>query len=70
VVVPTGVFAATEDFAGHDLDSRVTRAAGELALLMGKVSSVDSAVSVRRTTQDEFAEPTPFEQLLRQASGR
>jgi FMN reductase len=70
VVVPTGVFAATEDFAGHDLDSRVVRAAGELALLMGKVSSVDSAVSVRRTTQDEFAEPTPFEQLLRQASGR
>jgi FMN reductase len=70
VVVPTGVFAATEDFAGNDLDSRVVRAAGELALLMGKVSSVDSAVSVRRTTQDEFAEPTPFEQLLRQASGR
>jgi len=72
VVVPTGVFAATEDFAAHDLDSRVVRAAGELALLMGKVSRVDSAVSVsvRRTTQDEFAEPTPFEQLLRQASGR
>jgi len=70
VVVPTGVFAATEDFAGHDLDSRVARAAGELALLMGKVSRVDSAVSVRRTTQDEFADPTPFEQLLRQASGR
>ena len=70
VVVPTGVFAATEDFAGHDLDSRVARAAGELALLMGKVSRVDSAVSVRRTTQDEFSEPTPFEQLLRRASGR
>jgi FMN reductase len=70
VVVPTGVFAATEDFAGHDLDSRVARAAGELALLMGKVSRVDSAVSVRRTVEDEFVEPTPFEQLLRQASGR
>jgi FMN reductase len=70
VVVPTGVFAATEDFAGTDLDSRVARAAGELALLMGKVSRVDSATSVRRTVADEFAEPTPFEQLLRQASGR
>jgi FMN reductase len=70
VVVPTGVFAATEDFAGNDLDSRVARAAGELALLMGKVSRVDSATSVRRTVADEFAEPTPFEQLLRQASGR
>jgi FMN reductase len=70
VVVPTGVFAATEDFAGNDLESRVARAAGELALLMGKVSRVDSATSVRRTVADEFAEPTPFEQLLRQASGR
>ena len=68
VVVPTGVFAASEDFAGTDLDARVSRAAGELALLMGKVSRVDGAVSVRRTTQDEFAEPTPFEQLLRRAS--
>jgi FMN reductase len=70
VVVPTGVFAATEDFAGTDLDSRVARAAGELALLMGKVSRVDSATSVRRTVADEFAAPTPFEELLRQASGR
>jgi FMN reductase len=70
VVVPTGVFAATDDFAGTDLGSRVVRAAGELALLMGKVSGVDRAVSVRRTVDDEFVEPTPFEQLLRQASGR
>jgi FMN reductase len=70
VVVPTGVFAATEDFAGTDLDARVSRAAGELALLMGKVSNVDRAVSVRRTVEDEFAAPTPFEQLLREASGR
>ena len=28
VVVPTGVFAATDDFAGTDLDGRITRAAG------------------------------------------
>jgi len=70
VVVPTGVFAATEDFAGTDLDDRVVRAAGELALLMGKVSGVDGASSRRRTVADEFAEPTPFEQLLREASRR
>jgi hypothetical protein len=31
---------------------------------------VDAAVSVRRTTDDELADPTPFEQLLRQAAGR
>lgn len=69
VVVPTGVFAATDDFAGTDLDGRVRRAAGELALLMGTVSAADSASERRRTVADEFAAPTPFEQLLRQASG-
>ena len=36
VVVPTGVFAATEDFAGTDLDARVVRAAGELAAADGQ----------------------------------
>lgn len=39
VVVPTGVFAATEDFGGStDLTARITRAAGELA---GLVVSTD-----------------------------
>jgi FMN reductase len=70
VVVPTGVFAATDDFAGTDLDDRVTRAAGELAALMGKVSNVDGAGPRRRTVDEEFAAPTPFEELLRRASGR
>ncbi|MBA2952799.1 NADPH-dependent FMN reductase [Nocardioides sp. MAH-18] len=68
IVVPTGVYAATDDFAGTDLDARVTRAAGELAALMGKVSRVDSAVSKRRTVDDELTAPTPFEELLRRAS--
>lgn len=68
VTVPTGVFAATDDFAGTDLDARIGRAAGELAVLMGKVSPVDSAVAKRRTVEDEIAEPTPFEELLRRAS--
>lgn len=68
VVVPTGVFAATDDFAGTDLDSRIGRAAGELATLMGKVSRVDTVVTKRRTVEDEFAAVTPFEELLRQAS--
>jgi len=70
VVVPTGVFAATDDFAGTDLDTRVTRAAGELAVLMGKVSNVDGAGPRRRTVGEELAAPTPFEELLRRASGR
>lgn len=70
VVVPTAVFAAAEDFAGTDLDARIVRAAGELALLMGKVSPVDGASTRRRTVEDEFSAPTPFEQLLREASAR
>ncbi|MDN4174659.1 FMN reductase [Nocardioides sp. SOB77] len=69
VVVPTGVFAATEDFASPDLEQRITRAAGELAALVGKVSPADAAGSpLRRTVDDELAEPTPFEELLRRAS--
>lgn len=69
VVVPTGVFAATDDFAASGLDERVTRAAGELAVLMGKTSAPD-AFRARRTVDDEFANPTPFEDLLRRASGK
>lgn len=68
VVVPTGVFAATDDFAGTDLAARIDRAAGELAVLMGKVSRVDEAVAKRRSVEEELADVTPFEQLLREAS--
>ncbi|GFK19000.1 FMN reductase [Corynebacterium glutamicum] len=64
VVVPTGVFAATEDFgteAGADFDRRVNRAAGELATLMlqdyssvqglgGATANQDADLSFRRTT--------------------
>ena len=67
VVVPTGVFAATDDFAGTDLDARVARAAGELAAVAGKVTRGDGARR-RRTVEDELADPTPFEELMRRAS--
>jgi FMN reductase len=70
VVVPTGVFAASEDFGSTDeghLDKRIRRAAAELAGLFG----VDAApgVEVRRSVEDEFADPTPFEELMRRAGG-
>ena len=63
-VVPTGVFAASEDFGagsvrGGSLSQRIDRAAGELA---DKV--------LRRTTTaaaDPFDDVTPFEDLLRDA---
>ncbi|MFB9315533.1 FMN reductase [Nocardioides plantarum] len=73
VVVPTGVFAATDDFgtAGTDLDARIARAAGELATLVGKlgagVSGPDATRARRRTVEAELAEPTPFEELLARA---
>ncbi|MET9442989.1 FMN reductase [Streptomyces sp. NPDC006610] len=40
VVVPTGVYAASEDWGAPGLDARVERAAGELAALMGGLAAV------------------------------
>lgn len=68
VVVPTGVFASNDDFASPELEGRIGRAAGELAALVGKVSPADVAGSRRRLVEEELAEPTPFEELLRRAS--
>ena len=66
VVVPTGVFAATEDFGDtsqNRLDDRVARAAAELvALLRG----VTPATPVE---EDDFLDVIPFEDLLRNDGG-
>jgi FMN reductase len=62
MVVPTGVFAASEDFGEAGLDARIERAAGELAALLSGAPRRRA-----RTVEDEFAEPTPFEDLLRGA---
>jgi FMN reductase len=67
VVVPTAVFAASEDWGAGDsstssasttgaLAGRITRAAGELASLVAARES--------RAPVDPFDNPTPFEQLL------
>jgi len=63
IVVPTAVFAATEDFGqaagpGRSLAERIDRAADELASLMEPVSA--------RTSAPKAAEPsvTPFAELL------
>lgn len=63
VGVPTGVYAATADFGGDGsaaLDERIARAAGELAALTG-------GGAPRPARRDEFAQVTPFEQLLARA---
>jgi FMN reductase len=62
VPVPTGVFAATEDWAGGGTDAalagRVDRAAGELAdLVAGRPANARPA--------DPFAGTPSFEELLR-----
>jgi FMN reductase len=64
VVAPTAVFAASEDWAGGDatdrgLVERIERAAGELADLVAR--------RVPAVASDPFADPTPFEALLRGA---
>jgi FMN reductase len=57
VVVPTAVFAASEDWAGGDpLAARIRRAARQLALLVEAREPADAV--------DPFEEPTPFSQLL------
>ncbi|MFK4101055.1 FMN reductase [Streptomyces sp. NPDC019531] len=45
VVVPTGVYAASEDWGAEGLDARVERAAGELAGLMTGLAGVQAGTA-------------------------
>lgn len=74
VVVPTGVFAATEDFGAAGLEERIGRAAAELAGLLVRTEGVDGfapdpAARPRRSGTGVPDEVTPFEDLLRGHSG-
>jgi len=64
VVVPTGVFAATEDFADRRFAERVERAAGELAALLAPRSSAAPRPARTTPSADPFDDVTPFDQLL------
>ncbi|MFI1421100.1 CE1759 family FMN reductase [Streptomyces sp. NPDC020731] len=59
VVVPTGVYAASEDWGAEGLDGRVERAAGELAALAAGLSTARPL-----PRRDSFEEVTPFEERL------
>lgn len=77
VVVPTGVFAATDDFGadgGSDLAARIARAAGELAgLVVAETGAVDgfapSASARPRTSGTTLGGVTSFTDLLRGHTG-
>ncbi|MEV7429233.1 CE1759 family FMN reductase [Nocardioides sp. NPDC092400] len=76
-LVPTGVFAATDDFGassdGEDpLRARIDRAAAELASMLGP-RAIASAGSAGRNLhvvsgQSDLEDVAPFEELLRRAS--
>ncbi|MEV5936765.1 FMN reductase [Streptomyces sp. NPDC052079] len=59
VVVPTGVYAASEDWGAEGLEGRVERAGRELAALMAGVSGTRPG-----PRRDSFEEVTPFEERL------
>lgn len=71
VVVPTGVFAATDDFGTDaDLSGRIARAAAELASLVRPAAIAVEPVARRpHLSAAMVGDPVPFEQLLRRASG-
>jgi FMN reductase len=74
VVVPTGVFAATEDFGDPGLEERIRRAASELAAVVvggsDRVSGFGPDLAARpRRSGTDLPEPPPFESLLRDHSG-
>ncbi|KAB2974119.1 oxidoreductase [Streptomyces sp. SS1-1] len=63
VVVPTGVYAASEDWGAEGLDGRIERAAGELAALMRGLAGT------RRAAPDTFTVVPFAEQLAAVAEG-
>ncbi|BET48487.1 NAD(P)H-dependent oxidoreductase [Kitasatospora aureofaciens] len=62
VVVPTGVYAASEDWGAEGLDARIERAGAELAALMA--GPAGSSTRRPQPKRDSFDEVTPFAQRL------
>jgi FMN reductase len=63
VVVPTGVYAASEDWGAEGLDGRIERAAGELAALTAGLSGGAATGGAAAERIAEF-DVVPFEQQL------
>lgn len=67
-VVPTSVFAATDDWGteGAGLDGRIARAGAELADMIGGPTSRPSVQAPRRQASDDFRLGAGFEELMAQ----
>lgn len=68
-VMPTGVFAATEDFGGAggvDMEARTVRAATELARAMVAENGVAESLGQSDSPRRQVAEDTGFEAMLAQ----
>jgi FMN reductase len=61
IVMPTGVYAASEDWGAEGLDGRIERAAGELAGLMTGLTAGPAAGRAPQQAEPAFV---PFEQQL------
>lgn len=78
VVVPTGVFAATDDFGDAGLEARITRAASELAALVvdngtgGHVGGFTPDLASRRPrlSGHQLPQAPSFRDLLKDHDGR
>jgi FMN reductase len=75
VVVPTGVFAATDDFGDAGLDARISRAASELAALLvdnGHVGGFAPDLASRhpRLSGHDLPQAPSFRDLLKDHDGR
>lgn len=75
-MVPTGVFAATEDFGGAkaaELTHRIQRSAQELATLMlaknATVAGLAQGAPTTKHNDNDVSDLTPFEELLRNHEG-
>ncbi|MFF6807644.1 CE1759 family FMN reductase [Streptomyces sp. NPDC012616] len=69
VVVPTAVYAASEDWGAQGLPERIDRAAGELAALMTGLSTPSSPSRPARADQDEVT-VVPFADRLAALAAR
>lgn len=69
VVVPTAVYAASEDWGAEGLPERIERAAAELASLMTGLSAPSSPTGPAKDDKDEFT-VVPFAEQLAALAAR